>query len=55
VLTGTAGVNPIFAITSSTPFPGDPGRWDFEGNTLDGSRSAGAHTMPGSLVCIPAS
>jgi hypothetical protein len=55
VLTGSAGVNPIFAITHSSPFPDDPGRWDFEGNTLDGQRSVGAHTMPGSLVCIPAS
>ncbi len=55
VLTGTAGVNPIFAITNSSPSTDDPGRWDFEGNTLDGGRSDAAHTMPGSLVCIPAS
>jgi len=55
VLTGTAGVNPIFAITISTPRTDDVGRWDFEGNTLDGEPSDAAHTMPGSLVCIPAS
>src|SRR5262249_17464028 len=55
VLTGSAGVNPIFAITSSIPKTDDPGRWDFEGSTLDGGHSDAAHTMPGSLVCIPAS
>jgi hypothetical protein len=55
VLTGTAGVNPIFAITISTPRTDDLGRWDFQGNTLDGEPSDTAHTMPGSLVCIPAS
>jgi hypothetical protein len=55
VLTGTAGVNPIFAITISTPRTDDLGRWDFQGNTLDGEPSDSAHTMPGSLVCIPAS
>lgn len=55
VLTGTAGVNPIFAITTSTPRTDDPGRWDFVGSTLDGAPSDAAHTMPGSLVCIPAS
>lgn len=55
VLTGTAGVNPIFAITISTPRTDDLGRWDFQGNTLDGEPSDAVHTMPGSLVCIPAS
>jgi hypothetical protein len=50
VLTGTAGVNPIFAITISTPRTDDPSRWDFEGNTLDGQPSDASHTMPGSLV-----
>ena len=47
--------DPIFALTISTPRADDPGRWDFGGNTLDGRRSDAAHTLPGSLVCIPAS
>jgi len=55
VLTGTAGVNPIFAITISEPNSSRLGEWDFAVGTLDGSPSAAVHTMPGSLVCIPAS
>jgi hypothetical protein len=55
VLTGTAGVNPIFAITLSIANTTRLGEWDFGVATLDGSNSSADHTMPGSLVCIPTS
>ena len=55
VLSGTAGVNPAFAITFSAPVPGDLGRWDFVIDSLDGEPVDGPHTMPCSLVCVPAS
>jgi hypothetical protein len=58
VLSGSAGVNPKFALTMDSARPGnDPTAWEFQVSTLDGEPTGGneTHTVPISLVCVPSS